>query len=122
MFFFKPCAIAVLALGLVGFDTAYGCSCCCCKGAATAAPAPLQPANGTPAAKTMQLNLSVSGMSCVACAAKVQKALMGVPGVRQAQVDARTGKAVVTVDEDKCDEKAMIKAVEQAGYGAKVAK
>lgn len=121
MLFFKPCAIAVLALGLVGFDTAYGCSCCCCKGAAPAAPAPIQPANGA-AAKTMQVTLSVSGMTCAACAAKVQKAIMGVPGVRQAQVDIRTGKAVVTVDEDKCDEKAMIKAVEQAGYGAKVAK
>jgi len=122
MFIFKPCAIAVAALSLVGFETAYGCSCCCSKGAAPAAPAPNQPANGGSVAKTMQVTLSVSGMSCAACDAKVQKALMGVPGVRQAQVDARTGKAVVSLDEEKCDEKAMIKVVEQAGYGAKVTK
>jgi len=79
-------------------------------------------ANGAPDAKTMQVKLAVSGMSCAACAAKVQKALASVPGVKQAQVDLGKQQAVVAVEAAKCDEQALVKAVEKAGYGAKVMK
>ncbi len=48
--------------------------------------------------------LSVQGMTCDACAAKVTAALESVPGVRSADVSQKTGRAVVRVDSNVADE------------------
>lgn len=79
-------------------------------------------AHAEAAGDTSLVAISVSGMTCNACVAKVQKALAALPGVKQVQVDLRRKLAVVTADADKCDEKALLKALDQSGYGGKVVK
>jgi copper chaperone CopZ len=52
----------------------------------------------------------------------VQKALETLPWVRKVQVDFAKEQAVVTVETEKYDEKALVRALEKAGYGGKVIK
>jgi len=59
-------------------------------GAPATTPAP--PANGEPGTP---LQLSVSGMHCAACVARVEGALAGVPGVAAARVNLATNRAEV---------------------------
>ena len=58
--------------------------------------------------------LPISGMTCANCAARVEKALAGVPGVVSATVDLATEKATVA---GKVEAAALTAAVERAGYG-----
>lgn len=58
----------------------------------------------------------VTGMSCAACAARVQKALSKVEGVASASVNYATGEAEVECS-DSLAESMLIAAVEDAGYG-----
>jgi copper chaperone CopZ len=52
----------------------------------------------------------------------VRKALTSLPWVRQVQANFVTKQAIVTADTARHDEKAMLKALEDAGYGGKVVK
>jgi copper chaperone CopZ len=52
----------------------------------------------------------------------VQKALQTLPWVRKVQVDFAKKQAVVTVETEKYDEKALVKTLEKAGFGGKVVK
>ena len=58
---------------------------------------------------------SVTGMSCAACSARVEKAVKNVPGVRTCSVSLLTNSMGV---EGNASPKDIIKAVEAAGYGA----
>ena len=58
---------------------------------------------------------NVTGMSCAACSARVEKAVSGVPGVTSCSVSLLTNSMGV---EGTADSSAIIKAVEDAGYGA----
>ncbi|MBQ6367868.1 MAG: heavy metal translocating P-type ATPase [Erysipelotrichaceae bacterium] len=58
---------------------------------------------------------NVTGMSCAACSARVEKAVSAVEGVTSCSVSLLTNSMGV---EGTADEKAVIKAVENAGYGA----
>ncbi len=58
---------------------------------------------------------NVTGMSCAACQARVEKAVSAVPGVESCAVSLLTNSMGV---EGSADEKAIIAAVEAAGYGA----
>lgn len=60
---------------------------------------------------------SVTGMSCAACSARVEKAVSEVPGVTACAVSLLTNSMGV---EGSADEKSVIAAVEAAGYGAAV--
>ena len=57
----------------------------------------------------------VTGMSCAACQAHVEKAVNGVEGVESCSVSLLTNSMNVT---GTANEAAIIKAVEDAGYGA----
>ena len=61
----------------------------------------------------------VTGMSCAACQAHVEKAVNGVEGVKSCSVSLLTNSMNVT---GTADEAAVIKAVEDAGYGASLEK
>lgn len=63
--------------------------------------------------------LKVSGMMCQHCVAHVKKALEEVPGVTSADVNLENGKAVVELGNEVSDE-ALVDAVKQAGYKAKI--
>lgn len=115
-------ASALLCLAFIGIDPASACGCCCCAKKSAAAPAEKAVDPGKSDVKTQDITLSVSGMSCASCATKVQKALVSVPWVRKAQVDREKNQAVVTVEADKYDPSALLKALEKAGYGGKVVK
>ncbi|MBR6358052.1 MAG: heavy metal translocating P-type ATPase, partial [Lachnospiraceae bacterium] len=60
---------------------------------------------------------SVTGMSCAACQARVEKAVSAVPGVTSCAVSLLTNSMGV---EGNADPSAVIKAVTSAGYGAKL--
>ena len=61
---------------------------------------------------------SVTGMSCAACSARVEKAVSGLSGVEGCSVNLLTGS--MTVDGD-IDSETVIAAVVAAGYGASLA-
>ena len=66
-----------------------------------------------------EVELSIRGMTCAACAARVQKKLSRLDDV-MAAVNFATGKATVTVPASVPVAR-LIEAVEQAGYGADLA-
>ena len=58
---------------------------------------------------------NITGMSCAACVARVEKAVNSVDGVNSCSVSLLTNSMGV---EGNADSNAIIKAVENAGYGA----
>ena len=58
---------------------------------------------------------NVTGMSCAACSARVEKAVGKVPGVTACSVSLLTNSMGV---EGTAEPSAVIAAVEEAGYGA----
>ncbi len=67
----------------------------------------------------MKLTLKIEGMMCAHCAKHVRDALMGVAGVKDAEVSLEKGCAVVETAPD-CDASALIEAVKNAGYEARI--
>jgi len=57
---------------------------------------------------------NVTGMSCAACSAKVERAVRAVPGVTECSVNLLTNSMIV----EGADDSAVIAAVSAAGYGA----
>ena len=60
---------------------------------------------------------TVTGMSCAACSARVEKAVSKVPGVTSCSVSLLTNSMGV---EGNATDQEIIKAVVDAGYGASV--
>ncbi len=74
------------------------------------------------AASSIQVHLSIQGMTCEACAVQIEQSLKEVPGVRQATVSYAAGRARVMIDPTApASHEALLKAVEKAGYEATVA-
>ncbi len=67
----------------------------------------------------MKLKFVVTGMTCAACSARVEKVTKAVAGVIDAHVNLMGGTMVVESHEDV--KNAVIRAVENAGYGASLA-
>ncbi len=62
--------------------------------------------------------LNIDGMSCASCIARVETALVAVPGVSSARANLATNQAAVTFDPGRAGLGALIEAVEHAGYEA----
>ncbi|HPV00867.1 MAG TPA: heavy metal translocating P-type ATPase [Clostridiales bacterium] len=62
--------------------------------------------------------LKISGMSCAACAARIEKKLNALEGVQSAAVNLASEKAAVEFDSSKINVYDIIKAVESLGYSA----
>lgn len=60
----------------------------------------------------------ITGMTCSACSAHVEKAVSKLEGVEKASVNLLTETMDITYDESKLRDQDIIKAVEKAGYGA----
>ena len=58
---------------------------------------------------------NITGMSCAACSARVEKAVSALPGVESCAVNLLTNSMVV---EGSAGRQEIIRAVEAAGYGA----
>jgi copper chaperone len=70
--------------------------------------------------KSKTIVLGVEGMTCGHCVMNVTKTLKGLKGVKDAKVELEAKKATVTYDPSKVDEKAMIAAIVEIGFQAKV--
>ena len=64
----------------------------------------------------MVLNFTVSGMTCAACSARVEKVVSEIPGVLKAEVNLLAGKLTVDAQRENITNE-IIAAVEKAGYG-----
>jgi Cu+-exporting ATPase len=70
----------------------------------------------SPASATIDLN--ITGMTCAACQANVQRALARQPGVSNASVNLMTGQARVVFDPSALQPPQLVAAVADIGYGA----
>ncbi len=70
--------------------------------------------------KTEITTISVEGMHCGHCKAKVENALKALKGVKKAEANLETGDVAVSYVPAKVDPKALAEAVNAAGFAAKV--
>ena len=68
----------------------------------------------------MKLKFEVTGMTCAACSARVEKVTAAIPGVDQVEVNLLAGSMTVEV-QDGAVSAAIEQAVKNAGYGAALA-
>ena len=68
----------------------------------------------------MKQQFSVTGMTCSACSAHVEKAARKVAGVNDVTVSLLTNSMTVTFDETLTSANAIAEAVSATGYGASV--
>jgi Cu+-exporting ATPase len=73
------------------------------------APAPVEGAE--------RIDLPVTGMSCAACARRIETALAKAPGVHRAGVNLATSRATVEYDPARAGVRDLVRVVEDAGYG-----
>lgn len=64
------------------------------------------------------MKYDITGMSCAACSARIEKAVSQVPGVNSVSVNLLTNSMLADGSASSAD---IIKAVQDAGYGASVA-
>jgi P-type Cu+ transporter len=77
------------------------------------------PAPGARRPSPASVDLAIEGMTCVACAARIEKVLGRLPEV-SASVNFATERAHVEFDPARTDEAALTGAVARAGYAARV--
>ena len=68
----------------------------------------------------MKERFDVTGMTCSACSSHVEKSVGKLTGVENVSVNLLTNSMQVEFDENKLDTAGIVKAVEDAGYGAAV--
>jgi len=81
---------------------------------AATAPSDGAPAPPAPGSGRRRVTFPVVGMSCAACASRIQRQLATTPGVRDAAVNFGTTKA--TVELDGAQPRDVMEAVREAGY------
>lgn len=67
----------------------------------------------------VEVEFAVQGMTCGACAAKIEKELNGLVGI-EAVVNYATESAMVAFDSSSVTQDAVVAAIEHAGYGARI--
>lgn len=65
---------------------------------------------------TLRKTFPVVGMSCASCAARVDRALNGLPGVERAAVNYAAASVQVTFRSGECSPEMLRTAVQRAGY------
>lgn len=68
----------------------------------------------------MKQKFNITGMSCSACSAAVERSVKKLEGLKKCEVSLLTNSMTVEYDRDILNEKAIINAVVSAGYGASV--
>ena len=69
----------------------------------------------------MKQKFNITGMTCAACSARVEKVAGNVAGVRSAAVNLMAGTMLADYDESKTGAQQIIDAITAEGYGASVA-
>ncbi len=67
-----------------------------------------------------RLEIPVTGMTCAACASRIQKGLSSAPGVKEAGVNFATERATVEYDPETATAADLVAAVKASGYGARL--
>ncbi len=67
-----------------------------------------------------RLEIPVTGMTCAACASRIQKGLTKAEGVREAGVNFATERATVEYDPSTATAASLAEAVRASGYGARL--
>ena len=67
-----------------------------------------------------KLNIPVTGMTCAACQARVQRVLEKTPGVDEATVSLMTNTATVRFDPAMVDVSTLVERIRGTGYGAEL--
>ena len=65
-------------------------------------------------------NIRITGMSCAACAARIEKSLKKMDGVSEASVNLALETARVKYDESALSQEEIVDAVKKTGYGAEI--
>jgi Cu+-exporting ATPase len=78
------------------------------------------PATERTAPAGQKIEIPVSGMTCAACQAGVQKALQRTPGVLDASVNLMMANAAVTYDPGATSPEALVEKIRDVGYGAEL--
>lgn len=60
----------------------------------------------------------ITGMTCSACSARVEKSVAKLPGIQEVSVNLLKNSMVASYDEAVLDTAGIVQAVEKAGYGA----
>ena len=68
----------------------------------------------------MKQRFRVTGMSCAACSARVQRVTENLDGVKLSNVNLLAGTMEIEYNENKLQPDAIIAAVTEAGYGAEL--
>ena len=69
---------------------------------------------------TEQIDLNVSGMTCAACSARIEKVLNKMDGIKQANVNLAIEQASIEYNPAKINVQEIIEKIEKIGYGAEV--
>src|SRR5688572_29284748 len=69
----------------------------------------------------VRITIPVTGMTCAACQARVQRALERTPGVADAAVSLMTNSATVSFDPAMTSASALVAGIRETGYGAEQA-
>src|SRR3954469_5009906 len=70
---------------------------------------------------TESCSIPVTGMTCAACSARVQRTLEKTPGVASAAVNLMTGTATVDFDPGAVSPERLVEVIRDTGYGAELA-
>lgn len=73
-----------------------------------------------PVRASTSVSLAIEGMTCPACAAEVEQELVKVPGVARAEVSYQNRSAAVQLARSGASPRALVSAVERAGYRARL--
>ena len=60
----------------------------------------------------------ITGMTCSACSARIEKSVGKLPGIKEVSVNLLKNSMVASYDESVLDTAGIVQAVEKAGYGA----
>src|SRR5437868_7048285 len=72
---------------------------------------------GAPDEKAERVDLPITGMTCAACARRIERKLNKASGVERASVNFATSRATVEYDPQATNVSAFVEAVKAAGYG-----
>jgi Cu+-exporting ATPase len=65
---------------------------------------------------TRQLALPITGMTCANCVATVERNLLKLDGIKQADVNLASERAIVSYEPQTVDAKAMVERIRKSGY------
>ncbi len=71
--------------------------------------------------KETRLALAIGGMTCASCAARIEKVVGGMAGVRSMQVNLATESAVVVFDPEVVSQRQIREGIERLGFKAQAA-